>query len=89
MSEIGKSEAANITASAFGVGRLKPGSVQVTVSPKVTQKNLHDIIDTIIKQHGCTVCGLGGLDIVIRPQDPLILESFQHIAEIRDVAIFR
>jgi hypothetical protein len=89
MSEIVKAEAANITASAFGVGRLKPGSVQVTVGPKVTQKNLHDIIDAITKQHGCLACGLGGLDIVIHPQDPLIFEAFQHIAEVKDVAVIR
>lgn len=89
MSEIEKSEAANVTASAFGVGRLNSGSVQVTVSTKVTQKNLHDIIDVITKQHGCMACGLGGLDIVIRTQDPRIIEDFQHIAEVKDVAIIR
>jgi hypothetical protein len=89
MSEIVKSEAAKVTASTFGVGRLKPGSVQITVGTKVTQKNLHDIIDTIINLHGCMACGLGGLDIVIRPQDPLIFEGFQHIAEVKDVVIIR
>lgn len=89
MSEIENSEAANVSASAFGVGRLKPGSLVVTVGSKVAPKNLHDITDAIIKQHGCLACGLGGLDILIRAQDPRILEGFQHIAEVKDVTIVR
>lgn len=89
MSEVEKSAAAGATASAFGVGRLNPGSLQVTVSSKVNQKHLHDLVDAIINQHGCIACGLAGLDIVIRPQDPRIIEGFQHISEVRDVSIIR
>ncbi|MEQ1601163.1 MAG: hypothetical protein HOP04_04060 [Methylophilaceae bacterium] len=89
MSEIGKSEAANLTASAFGVGRLRPGTVQVTVGSRISPKNLHDIIDSIINLHGCLACGLGGLDVLLRPQDPRILEGFQNIPEVKDVVIIR
>ena len=84
-----KSEAANFTASALGINRLKPGALQVTVGANVTKKHLYEIIDQITRQHGCLACGLGGLDIVIRPQDPRIMEGFLNIPEVKDVVIFR
>ena len=89
MSEIDKFETANISGSAFGVGRLKPGSLVVTVGSNVAPKNLHDIIDVITKLHGCLNCGFGGLDVLLRAQDPRILDSFKHIKEVKDVTIFR
>jgi exosome complex RNA-binding protein Rrp4 len=89
MSEIERTEIANaaITTSKFGVGRLKPGTVQVTVGSKVTAKSLHDIMDLTIKMHGCLACGLGGLDVIIRSQDPRISEAFQQISDVKDVSI--
>jgi hypothetical protein len=89
MSDTQQPRAAVAEASSFGIGRLKPGSVVVTVGSKVTNKNLHDIIDSIAKQHGCLACGLGGLDIIIRQQDIRVNEAFQQIPEVRDVAVIR
>lgn len=89
MSELEKTEIATpaLTTSTFGVGRLKPGTVQVTVGSKVTAKSLHDIMDLTIRMHGCLTCGLGGLDIIIRSQDPRISEAFQQIPDVKDVSI--
>lgn len=88
MSEIGKSVAANLTASAFRVSPLNPGTLQVTVGKGVSRENLHQIIDEIINLHGCMACGLGGLDLRIRPQD-LVSERFQKIPEVKDVVVIR
>lgn len=77
------------TASAFGVGRLKPGSLQVTVGAEISKQNLHDLIGEITRLHGCYACGLIGLDLVIRTQDPLVHEAFKKIDAVKDVAIYR
>jgi hypothetical protein len=79
----------SVSASAFGVGVLRPGTVQVTVGKQVNKKNLHDIIDRIFDQHGCLGCGLGGLDVHIRAQDPTIIDRFQDIPEVKDVTVIR
>lgn len=84
-----KDKLESATASSFGVGRMRPGTVQVTVGKAVTQKSLHELIDRIIHMHGCTACGLGGIDVLIRPQDPRIFESFADIPAVQDVVVFR
>jgi len=63
--------------------------LQVTVGNRVSRENLHDIIDRIINLHGCMACGLGGLDLRIRPQDQLVIEHFQKIPEVKDVVVIR
>lgn len=82
-------EKVSLNASAFGVGVLKPGTLQVTVSRQVTRDDLHTLIDRITKQHGCMACGLGGLDLVIRTQDPILEIISEGIASIKDVSVHR
>lgn len=76
-------------ASQFGIGVLRPGTVQVTVSEQVTQADLHNIIDKVIIQHGCLPCGLAGIDLVIRPQDPRIIKAFEDIPAVKEVTVYR
>ena len=45
-----------------------------------------DIVDAIIHLHGCAPCGLGGLDILIRQQDPRLAEAFKKIPAVADVS---
>jgi hypothetical protein len=78
-----------LSASAFGIGVLKPGTLQVTVSRQVTRDDLHTLIDRIAKQHGCMACGLGGLDLVIRTQDPIFDVISEGIASIKEVSVYR
>jgi hypothetical protein len=86
-----KQQAVAVTneASKFGLGRLKPGSVVVTVGNQINHQTLHEIIDTLLGEHGCLTCGLGGLDIIIRHQDPRILDAFHQIPAVRDVTVVR
>lgn len=78
---------ANLNASQFGAGKLRPGTLQVTVGQDITRTSLHEIIDTIVHLHGCAPCGLGGLDILIRQQDPLLSEAFKKIPAVADVTL--
>lgn len=84
-----KEKTSSVNASAFSIGALRPGTVQVTVGKQIDQKALHTIIDTIISQHGCPACGLGGIDILIRQQDPRVIDAFQHISDVREVSVYR
>lgn len=76
-------------ASFFGAGRLRPGALQVTVTEKINREQLDKLVARIVELHGCPACGLGGLDVVIRPQDPRIQESFRELEGIADVTILR
>ena len=84
MSELEKAE--TISASQLGAGKLRPGTLQLTVNPSITRASLHDIVDAIIHLHGCAPCGLGGLDILIRQQDPRLAEAFKKIPAVADVS---
>lgn len=55
--------------------RKLTGSVQVTVPKTIHAKTIHALLDEIFKQHGCLTCGLGGIDIHIRPGE-LVLPQF-------------
>ncbi len=52
----------------------------------IAAKSLHSVLDRIITLHGCVTCGLGGIDLRIRVQDALLIEKFQDIEGIQDVA---
>jgi len=80
-------KSANLNASQFGAGKLRPGTLQVTVGQEITRASLHEIVDTIVHLHGCAPCGLGGLDILIRQQDPLLSEAFKKIPAVADVTL--
>ena len=89
MMEKEKTAAAVNTASQFGTGVLRPGTLKVTVGQEVSNSALHEIVDTIVRLHGCAPCGLGGLDILIRQQDPLLSDAFRKIPAVTDVALHR
>lgn len=47
--------------------KLAAGTVRVDLKPGVSSKSIHALLDEIFKQHGCLTCGLGGIDIHLRP----------------------
>ena len=75
--------------SFFGAGQLRPGAVQVTVKDTIQRQELTKLIETIADLHGCRGCGLGGLDVVIRPEDPRIKDAFRDLENVVDVAVLR
>ena len=83
-----KNLAQELSASRFGVSKLRPGTLQVTVSEKVNVDELSQIIARISDLNGCRTCGLGGIDVLFRGIDP-IAERFADIAAVRDVTMVR
>lgn len=75
-------------ASKLGIGRLKPGGLVVDFRQLPDRKVLDAIIDRILDLHGCRTCGLAGLDLVIRPPDPLLEDRFRDIPEVGSVRRF-
>lgn len=70
----------------LGLGGLSPGTVQLTVREGISARELHAALDRILKLHGCTACGLNGLDLLLRPQGDLVHE-FKDIKGVADVSI--
>ena len=66
-------------------GGLRPGALQLVVQRGVKAESLHVALDKILDEHGCPTCGLNGLDVNIRVQDP-IFEDFSKISGVADIS---
>lgn len=77
------------TAAITGIGNLRPGTLELVIAPDMAARDLHKLLDTVFDLHGCSGCGLNGLDLRLRPQDPVIYERFRGIEGVRDVNIYR
>lgn len=73
----------------LGIGSLRPGTVQFVVEEGIYAKSLHKIIDQVINLHGCTACGLSGIDLRFKVRDNILFEKFEKIDGIVDVTIQR
>jgi len=70
-----------------GIGGLRPGTLQLTFKEDIAAKSVHEALDRIFKLHGCISCGLLGIDIRLRVEDP-ILGKFRDINGLIDAHIF-
>jgi hypothetical protein len=84
-----KLEQKELSVSQLGVSKLRPGTLQVTLSEAVNVADLHSVIDRIVNLNGCRTCGLGGIDILLREVDPIFYERFADIPAVRDVTLVR
>ena len=73
----------------LGVGTLRPGSVTVITQAGVSLKSLHEVITQVVGLHGCTTCGLGGIDFRIIPEEEFVAEKISGIEGIRTVVVGR
>ena len=71
------------------VGRLRPGGIQLTVDRNVKADQVHAALDKIFEMHGCTPCGLNGLDIYLRHSTPLMdaFKGFEGIAAVEQYGV--
>ena len=53
------------------------GTVLVSVGKKANAKAIHSLLDEIFKLNGCLTCGLGGIDLTLRPGE-VILPQFNN-----------
>jgi hypothetical protein len=73
----------------LGMGVLRPGTVRVVVEEGINLKNLHEIVDRVVNLHGCTACGLGGIDLLFRVREKILFDRFKDIEGIADVSVIR
>jgi hypothetical protein len=76
-------------ASELGVGVLRPGTMKLVVQEGIAAKDLHAIVDRVINLHGCTNCGLGGIDLLVRVRDQMLFDRFKDIQGLHDVTLMR
>jgi hypothetical protein len=69
------------------IGRLRPGTVQVTVVRDVRLDDLKLALEKIVGLHGCDGCGQNGLDLIFKHSLP-INELFRDIKGIANVEVF-
>lgn len=69
------------------VGRLRPGTIRVSVKREIKSDELHAALDRILDLHGCPTCGLNGLDVLFRHFQP-INEAFREFKNISNVEQF-
>ena len=72
-----------------GIGSLRAGTVQFVIEEGIKADSLHEIIDRVIGLHGCTACGLAGIDLRFRVRDNILFEKFEKIQGLHDVIIQR
>jgi hypothetical protein len=75
--------------SQLGVGKLRSGTLQVTLAEEVLIEDLHKLIDRIVILNGCFKCGLAGIDIYMRGVDPIMFNRFADIGAVRNVTLIR
>ena len=75
--------------SETSIGNLRKGTVQFVVQEGIQLDSLQEILKRVVNLHGCTVCGLAGIDLRFRVRENLIFEKFADIEGIYDVIIQR
>ncbi|MCS3798487.1 hypothetical protein [Niastella sp. OAS944] len=79
---------AGIASAHAGIGGLRPGTIQLTFKEGIVAKSVHESLDRIFKLHGCIGCGLLGIDLRLRIEDP-IFSKLRDIDGLIDATIFR
>ncbi|MCC7504962.1 MAG: hypothetical protein IT259_06670 [Saprospiraceae bacterium] len=70
-------------------GKLRPGAVRVSVKRDIKSDELHAALDRILELHGCTGCGMNGLDIMFRQLPPIneLFRDFKNIAGVESIGV--
>lgn len=70
------------------IGKARPGTLELVFDRKVKIDDIHKAIEVAVGWHGCPACGLNGIDLRFRVQDP-VFEVFNKIETIRDINVYR
>ena len=69
-------------------GRLRPGTLELVFERDIKVESLHKAVLAAVRWNGCTPCGLNGLDLRFRLQDP-VFEVFNEVEGLRDINVIR
>ena len=82
-----KTEAAkNVAISEMGA--IRPGTLELVFERDIKVDSIHKALEAAFRWHGCIACGLNGLDLRFRVQDPAF-EVFNQVEGLRDVNVYR
>ena len=82
-----KPEAAkNVAISEIGTAR--PGTLELVFERDIKIESIHKAVEAAFRWHGCIACGLNGLDLRFRVQDPMF-EAFNDVKGLRDINVYR
>lgn len=70
-------------------GKLGRGTLKVQVSEKVTADDLHKLLDRVLNLHGCTTCGLAGIDLHLRGDDLMHVGQLKGLTGVQSVDFMR
>ncbi len=70
------------------IGSIRPGTLELVFERDIKADSIHKALETAFRWHGCTACGLNGLDLRFRVQDP-VFEIFNKIEGLRDINVYR
>lgn len=70
------------------MGAVRPGTLELVFKRDVSIESIHKGVEAAARWHGCTPCGLNGIDLRFRVQDP-IFEVFSEIEDLKDINVYR
>jgi hypothetical protein len=85
---MGKEGSTRAIAEKGEIGGLRRGTVELVFDREVNVESLQKALLATVRWYGCVACGLNGLDLRFRDQDPLF-EQFKDIEGLRDINVYR
>jgi hypothetical protein len=76
------------TAALSDMGAVRPGTLELVFDRKVKIESIHAGLEAAVRWHGCEGCGMNGLDLRFRVQDPMF-EVFNNVEGLRDINVYR
>ena len=70
------------------IGKLRPGTLELVFEREIKLESLHKGVAAAARWNGCIACGLNGIDLRIRIQDP-VFEVFNGVEGLRDINVIR
>jgi len=70
------------------LGKIRPGTLELVFDRAIKIDSIHKAVEVALGWHGCPACGLNGIDIRIRVQDPAF-EVFNKVEGLRDINVYR
>lgn len=70
------------------LGRARPGTLELVFDRNIKIESIHKAVEAAVRWHGCVACGLNGLDLRFRIQDP-VFEVFNEVQGLRDINVYR
>ena len=81
-----KQEAAkNVAISEMGT--IRPGTLELVFERDISIESIHKGVEAAVRWHGCTPCGLNGLDLRFRVQNPAF-EAFKDVKGLSDINVY-